>query len=79
MHVDMMMNFSKKSGKPIKELERVWNQAKMKVSTQYSLYDEDGERYYILVMSVFKTMLGIKRESMKERKLKIIGERVDCG
>jgi hypothetical protein len=65
MPSNTVKSFAEKSGKPVKEVERLWNKAKGIVEKQYSM-DENDDNYYALVTGTLKKMLSIEESSIRE-------------
>jgi len=56
-----------RSGRPVSEVERLWDKAKRLVQQEYGL-TADSDRYWALVVAVVKRMLGLSgREGGKEK------------
>jgi len=54
MPIDVIKSFSKKTGKSVNELEKLWKKAK-------AIAKEEGhEEEYDYIMGIFKKMIGIK-------------------
>ena len=63
-----MRSFAKKADTTVKKVERLWNKSEKLVKKKYDLTpQEDSDRFYALVVSVLKKILGIDtKKEIKE-------------
>jgi len=64
----IVKSFAKKADTTTKKVERLWNKSEKLVTKKYDLTpEEDSDRFYALVVSVLKKILGIdKPKDIKE-------------
>lgn len=60
MPAAMVKKLAKEANVPVKEAEKKWHEAKSVVDKQYPDIETDSDRYYALVSSITKNMLGLK-------------------
>ena len=61
---NLIISYSKKTGKSVAELEDSWNSAEKIVKKDYPNIKEGDDSYYKLIVSIFKNMVGVKEESI---------------
>lgn len=59
---NIVKSFAEKSGKSVKEVERLWDKAKELVKDEYPDTTEGSEEFYQLVIGILKKMCSIKSE-----------------
>ena len=60
----MIKSFSKKTGKSVKDIEKLWDQAKEIVKNEYKgKVKPDTPQFYALVVSILKKQLKIKKSN----------------
>lgn len=59
MPANYIKSFAEQSGKDVKEVERLYKEAKKIVEKEYNKTEKDGEPFYQLVTGVLKKMLKI--------------------
>ena len=58
-----MRSFAKKADTTVKKVERLWNKSEKLVKKKYELTpEEDSDRFYALVVSVLKKILGLDKK-----------------
>lgn len=60
MPSSIVTSFAKKTGKSEKEVERLWHRAKAAAKKSYPEMSTDDEKYYAIVTSILKSMVGLK-------------------
>jgi len=59
----IMRSFAKKADTTVKKVERLWNKSEKLVKKKYELTpEEDSDRFYALVVSVLKKILGLDKK-----------------
>lgn len=60
MPTKQILSLAAEKGKTKEEAEKLWDEAKKIVDKNYSDIEKDSNKYYALVIGVFKKMLGLK-------------------
>lgn len=60
MPSNVVKSFARKTGKSVSEVEDKWEEAKKQVEDEYPNIKKDSDRYYKLVTSITKSMIGLK-------------------
>lgn len=67
MPTRLVKSFSKRTGKNISEVEKLWEKAK---KSALSKYDQNDPEYFPYVVGIVKNMLGLKEEYLFLNKFK---------
>ena len=61
MPAQQLKSFAEKSGKSLKEVEKLWEQAKAIAKKEYA--DAKDDKFYAIVTGILKNSLGLKEET----------------
>ena len=71
MPTPMVIKFAKQTGKPVAEVEKLWDKAKE--SAKDNGWEESEDGFYPYVVGILKSMLGIK-DTLEEQVAYLMGE-----
>lgn len=64
MPSNLVKSYAEKTGMSVEEVEKKWNEAKAIVKNEYKDIAPESEKYYALLVSIFKKMLKVKTEDI---------------